>query len=102
MHLQTGRLTMCPWDGGLAAGRASVDEPEIACESRRRAHGRSYATEAARAVLDTATATGRTRLWSTARGWNAPSFRVLGSSVPAHDTSTDDHGDMMWLTRAAP
>src|SRR5919201_5102423 len=37
---------------GLVVGRASFDEPEIAYELLRRAHGHGYATEAARAVLD--------------------------------------------------
>jgi RimJ/RimL family protein N-acetyltransferase len=62
---------------GLIVGNASVDEPEIAYEELQRAHGYGYATEAARAVLEAATATGRRRLWSTVRAWNAPSLRVL-------------------------
>jgi RimJ/RimL family protein N-acetyltransferase len=52
---------------GLIVGRATVNEPEIAYELFRRAHARGYATEVARAVLDAAIATGRTRLWSTVR-----------------------------------
>jgi RimJ/RimL family protein N-acetyltransferase len=39
---------------GLIVGRCSLDEPEIAYELLQRAHGRGYATEAARAVLDAA------------------------------------------------
>lgn len=35
---------------GLAVGRSTADEPEIAYELFRHAHGRGYATEAARAV----------------------------------------------------
>jgi len=62
---------------GLLVGRASFDEPEIAYELLRRVHGQGYATEAARAVLAAAFATGRRRLWSTVRAWNAPSLRVL-------------------------
>ena len=50
---------------GLIVGRASVDEPEIAYELFRRVHGHGYATEAARAVVEAAVATGRKRLWST-------------------------------------
>ncbi|MEU9455391.1 GNAT family N-acetyltransferase [Streptomyces sp. NPDC048277] len=57
-------------------GRASLDEPEIAYELFRRAHGQGYAAEAASAVLDAAITTGRTRLWATVRSWNAPSFRA--------------------------
>ena len=41
---------------------ATFDEPEIAYELLRRVHGQGYATEAARAVLDTAFATGRRRI----------------------------------------
>jgi RimJ/RimL family protein N-acetyltransferase len=54
-----------------------VDEPEIAYELLKRVHGHGHATEAARAVLGAAIATGRKRLWSTVRTWNTPSFRVL-------------------------
>ena len=50
---------------GLLVGRASFDEPEIAYELLRRVHGHGYATEAARAVVDAAFATGRRRLWAT-------------------------------------
>ena len=62
---------------GLTIGRSTVEEPEIAYELLRRAHGRGYATEAARAVLGAAIATGRGRLWATVGAWNTPSFRVL-------------------------
>src|SRR4051794_580687 len=62
---------------GLIIGRATLEEPEIAYELFQRAHGRGYATEAARAVLGAATATGRSRLWSTVGAWNTPSLRVL-------------------------
>src|SRR4051812_10018109 len=46
---------------GLVVGRSTLDEPEIAYELFQRAHGRGYATEAARAVVDAAASTGRTR-----------------------------------------
>src|SRR5690606_28503566 len=62
---------------GLVVGRSNLDEPEIAYELLREAHGRGYATEAATAVLGAAISTGRRRLWSTVRAWNAASFRVL-------------------------
>ncbi|GAA4094812.1 GNAT family N-acetyltransferase [Nonomuraea soli] len=57
---------------GLIVGQASFDEPEIAYELARRAHGHGYATEAARAVVEAAARTGRRRLWATVREWNAP------------------------------
>ncbi|MDQ0930730.1 GNAT family N-acetyltransferase [Streptomyces turgidiscabies] len=86
---------------GLTAGRASVDEPEIAYELFRRVHGQGYATEAASAVLDAAIATGRKRLWSTVRPWNAPSFRVLEKLGFQRDhVSTEDSGELVWLTRS--
>ena len=88
---------------GLVVGRSTVEEPEIAYELRRRAHGRGYATEAARAVLDAAIATGRKRLWPTVGAWNTPSFRVLEKLGFERDhVSTDDSGEVVWLTRSLP
>jgi RimJ/RimL family protein N-acetyltransferase len=88
---------------GLTVGRASLDEPEIAYELFERVHGNGYATEAARAVLDAATATGRTRLWSTVRTWNTASFRVLDKLGFERDhVTTDDRGEIVWLTRTLP
>ncbi len=89
---------------GLIVGRSSLDEPEIAYELLRRAHGRGYATEAARAMLDAAIATGRTRLWSTVGSWNTPSLRVLEKLgfERDHVTTKDDGDEVIWLTRALP
>ena len=89
---------------GLIVGRATVDEPEIAYELLRRVHRRGYATEAARAVLDAAVATGRSRLWSTVGSWNAQSFRVLEKlGFERHHVTTDsDEAELVWLTRALP
>jgi RimJ/RimL family protein N-acetyltransferase len=88
---------------GLIIGRATADEPEIAYELLKRVHGRGYATEAARAVLDAAVATGRKRLWSTVRTWNTPSFRVLEKLGFERDhVSADDGGELVWLTRSLP
>ncbi len=87
---------------GLLVGRASFDEPEIAYELLRRVHGQGYATEAARAVLAAAFATGRRRLWSTVRVWNAPSLRVLEKIGFRRDHSvTDDRGELVYLVRDA-
>ena len=88
---------------GLVVGRSTAEEPEIAYELLRRAHGRGYATEAARAVLDAATATGRKRLWATVGAWNTPSLRVLEKLGFERDhVSTEDVGEVVWLTRALP
>ncbi|MET4158391.1 RimJ/RimL family protein N-acetyltransferase [Agromyces sp. PvR057] len=82
---------------GLVIGRATIDEPELAYELLRSAHGHGYATEAAAAIVDAARDTGRTRLWSTVRAWNAPSFRVLEKIGFRRDhTNTDEHGDVVW------
>lgn len=86
---------------GLTAGHASPAEPELAYELLRRYHGRGYATEAARAVVDAAAGTGRRRLWATVRTWNDASFRVL-DKVGFERTdrvTTDDFGDTVWCTR---
>ncbi|MDI5973240.1 GNAT family N-acetyltransferase [Streptomyces sp. SL13] len=88
---------------GLTVGRSTVAEPEIAYELLRRAHGRGYATEAARVVLGAAAATGRERLWATVRTWNTPSFRVLEKLGFERDhLSADDRGELVWLTRSLP
>ncbi|HEY1105918.1 MAG TPA: GNAT family N-acetyltransferase [Agromyces sp.] len=81
----------------LVVGRATIDEPELAYELLRSAHGHGYATEAAAAVVDAARSTGRTRLWSTVRTWNTPSLRVLEKLGFRHDHSTtDDKGEIVW------
>ncbi|MFZ3495482.1 GNAT family N-acetyltransferase [Streptomyces sp. 5.8] len=88
---------------GLIIGRSTLEEPEIAYELFRSAHGHGYATEAARAVVDAAIATGRKRLWSTVGTWNTPSFRVLEKiGFERHHVATDDRGEHVWLTRELP
>ncbi|MFG3252733.1 GNAT family N-acetyltransferase [Streptomyces sp. NPDC048172] len=88
---------------GLIIGRTTLEEPEIAYELFQHAHGRGYATEAARAVLGAAAATGRKRLWSTTRTWNTASLRVLEKLGFERDrVSTDEKGEIVWLTRALP
>lgn len=89
---------------GLIIGRATLEEPEIAYELFRRVHGHGYATEAARAVLDAAIATGRKRLWSTVGVWNTPSLRVLEKLgfERDHVAPDDGKGEVVWLTRTLP
>lgn len=55
----------------------SPDEPELAYELLRAAHGRGYATEAGQAVVTWARAAGYPRLWARVRDWNVASRRVL-------------------------
>lgn len=82
---------------GLVIGRATIDEPELAYELFQVAHGRGYATEAAVAVVAAARQTGRSRLWSTVRLWNAPSFRVLEKlGFTRHHSVWDDDGEVVW------
>ncbi|WLQ32018.1 GNAT family N-acetyltransferase [Streptomyces castrisilvae] len=88
---------------GLIIGRSTLEEPEIAYELFQRVHGRGYATEAAAAVLEAAAATGRKRLWSTVGTWNTPSLRVLEKLGFERDhISTEDSGEVAWLTRSLP
>ncbi|MFF0288458.1 GNAT family N-acetyltransferase [Streptomyces sp. NPDC005262] len=88
---------------GLIIGRSTLEEPEIAYELFQRVHGRGYATEAGSAVLDAAIATGRKRLWSTVGAWNTPSLRVLEKLGFERDhVSTEDNGEVVWLTRSLP
>jgi RimJ/RimL family protein N-acetyltransferase len=82
----------------IIVGRGSLVEPEIAYELLPRAHGQGYATEASRALLDAAFATGRTRIWSTVGSWNAPSLRVLEKLGFRRDhTTTGADGEVTWL-----
>jgi RimJ/RimL family protein N-acetyltransferase len=82
----------------LVVGRCSIDEPELAYELLRPAHGHGYATEAAGALLDAAFATGRRRIWATIGSWNTPSLRVaekLGFRLD-HSTTVADR-EVAWM-----
>ena len=94
---ETDMLGYC----GLLVGRASLDEPEIAYELLEREHGRGYATEASRALVEAAAATGRTRLWSTVAAWNTASFRVLDKLGfhRDHVVSAPPAADIVYLSR---
>jgi RimJ/RimL family protein N-acetyltransferase len=63
--------------GLFAVDGRPPDEPELAYELLAAAHGRGYATEAARAVVDWARDHGHPRLWADVWDWNAASLRVL-------------------------
>jgi [ribosomal protein S5]-alanine N-acetyltransferase len=58
-------------------GNGSPDEPELAYELLRSAHGCGYATEAGRAVVTWASEAGYRRLWAGVWDWNVASRRVL-------------------------
>jgi RimJ/RimL family protein N-acetyltransferase len=82
---------------GLVIGRATASEPELAYELFREAQGSGYATEAAVAIVGAARATGRSRLWSTVRVGNTPSFRVLAKlGFTRHHSEWDDDGELVW------
>jgi RimJ/RimL family protein N-acetyltransferase len=84
----------------LIVGRCTLDEPEIAYELLRRYHGHGYATEAARALVSAAAATGRTRLWSTVGAWNTPSLRVLEKVGFRRDHAVvNDQGEVIYMVR---
>jgi RimJ/RimL family protein N-acetyltransferase len=64
--------------GGLIPNVHGQDgEPELAYEFLRKVWGQGYATEASRAVISWAEASGLLRLWATVRDWNTASSRVL-------------------------
>lgn len=86
---------------GLTQGRATLDEPELAYELLRGYQGHGYATEAARAVVDAAAATGRRRLWATVRPWNEASLHVLDKIgfAPTSRVTRDDFGESLWRDR---
>jgi len=63
--------------GLIVQGNGSPDEPELAYELLRSAHGCGYATEAGRAVVGWASEAGYRRLWAGVWDWNVASRRVL-------------------------
>lgn len=63
--------------GLIAREDGPVDEPELAYELLKAAHGRGYATEAARAVAEWADEAGYERIWAGVWDWNVASRRVL-------------------------
>jgi ribosomal-protein-alanine N-acetyltransferase len=72
-----GTADVIGYCGLVIHGNGSPDEPELAYELLRAAHGRGYATEAGRAVVTWARETGYRRLWAGVWDWNAASRRVL-------------------------
>ena len=63
--------------GFVDHGSGAANEPELAYELLRAAHGFGFATEAGRAVVAWAEASGYRRLWAGVRDWNVASRRVL-------------------------
>lgn len=71
-------------------GNGSPDEPELAYELLRAAHGRGYATEAGRAVVEWVGEAGYPRLWAGVWDWNVASRRVL-EKLGFRDTGLVEH-----------
>jgi [ribosomal protein S5]-alanine N-acetyltransferase len=72
-----GTADVIGYCGLTTHGNGSADEPELAYELLRAAHGRGYATEAGRAVVTWASEAGYRRLWAGVWDWNVASRRVL-------------------------
>ena len=72
-----GTADVIGYCGLIIAGNGSPDEPELAYELLRAAHGCGYATEAGQAVVTWAAVAGYRRLWAGVWDWNAASRRVL-------------------------
>ena len=84
----------------LVVGRCSLDEPELAYELLPTFHGQGYATEASRVMVDAAFGTGRSRIWATIGGWNAPSLRVAEKLGFRRDHATIESGrEVVWMVR---
>jgi RimJ/RimL family protein N-acetyltransferase len=78
------------------------DEPELAFELLRKVWGQGYATEAARAVLGWAQASGYRRLWATVRDWNGASRQVLAKLgfIETGRVEPDEvHGDSLFMAK---
>jgi ribosomal-protein-alanine N-acetyltransferase len=84
-------------------GNGAPDEPELAYELLRQAHGFGYATEAGGAVVTWTTEAGYERLWAGVRAWNVASRRVL-EKLGFHETGQVDvdavHGDSLLTVRS--
>jgi RimJ/RimL family protein N-acetyltransferase len=85
---------------GLFAGRTGTAEPEIGYEIRRSCQGQGLATEAARAVLDDALASGVSRVWATIRPHNTASLHVAAKiGMTVRHTRQDSRGPLVYLAR---
>ena len=74
---RNGAADVIGYCGLTLHGNGSPDEPELAYELLRAAHGCGYATEAGQAVVTWASEAGYRRLWAGVWDWNVASRRVL-------------------------
>jgi len=88
--------------GIIFHGAGAPDEPELAFELLRSAHGFGYATEAGKAVVAWVSRAGYPRLWATVRDWNVASRRVL-EKLGFHETDQVEsdavYGDSLLAVR---
>jgi RimJ/RimL family protein N-acetyltransferase len=97
-----GTADVIGYCGLVFKGNGSSEDPELAYELLRAAHGRGYATEAGRAVVMWAGEAGYPRLWATVRDWNAASRRVLaklGFRETGQVEPDADYGDSLLTVR---
>lgn len=89
--------------GLIPQGNGTPDEPELAYELLRAAHGCGYATEAAQAVVAWAGGAGYRRLWAGVWDWNVASRRVLDKlgfcETDVQPGSTSTHGYSLLAVR---
>lgn len=97
-----GTADVIGYCGLVFHGTGSPDEPELAYELLRAAHGFGYATEAGRAVVAWVAESGYGRLWAAVRHWNIASRRVL-DKLGFRETGEVDpdavHGDSLLTVR---
>jgi [ribosomal protein S5]-alanine N-acetyltransferase len=88
--------------GLIFHGNGSPDEPELAYELFRAAHGCGFATEAGLAVVTWVSEAGYRRLWAGVREWNVASRRVL-EKLEFRETGRVErdavHGDSLLTVR---
>ena len=97
-----GTADVIGYCGLIFHGNVSPDEPELAYELLRAAHGCGYATEASRAMVTWASEAGYRRLWATVWDWNVASRRVL-EKLGFRETGRAErdavHGDSLLTVR---
>jgi RimJ/RimL family protein N-acetyltransferase len=97
-----GTADVIGYCGLISPAKGSAEEPELAYELLRAAHGHGYATEAGRAVVSWAQQVGYRRLWATVWDWNVASRRVLeklGFRVTGRADSEAVHGVSLLTVR---
>jgi [ribosomal protein S5]-alanine N-acetyltransferase len=97
-----GTADVIGYCGLVSHGNGSSDEPELAYELLRAAHGCGYATEAGQAVVTWAREVGYRRLWAGVWDWNIASRRVLaklGFRETDRVTQSSAHGDSLLTVR---